>query len=52
MFKRFIKKIDSGYCDELSIDQLDKLIKGFELISEVEESIKPKTKRCKLFRKI
>ena len=40
MFKTFIKKIDNGYCDNLSTEQLDKLISGFELISEVEMSIK------------
>lgn len=51
MFRSFIRKIDSGYCDSLSIDQLEKLIQGFKLIGEVEQSIQEPKKKWKLFGK-
>lgn len=51
MLKSFIKKIDCGYCDNMNIDQLDKLIRGFELIEEVEKSVKPEKKKIWRFGK-
>lgn len=52
MFKSFIKKIDSGCCDSLSIEQLEKLIRGLELINEIDASIPhEKCKKWKIFGK-
>lgn len=39
MFRSFIRKLKSDYCQQLSPEQLEKLIDGLNLIREVEETI-------------
>lgn len=40
MLKKFINKIEKGYCDNLTESQYQDLINGFTLLKDVEESIK------------
>lgn len=43
--KSLIKKIDNGWCDEMTSDQYDRLIQAFSTLLEIDLETRPVTNK-------